>query len=77
MECNLAQPWYILFYEANNKRSSIVKDILHIHFTNLIALALTKNNIHSIEELSEIKMPQLQTLFISRITITKDENKII
>jgi hypothetical protein len=44
---------------GHNKRATAVKDIAHIHFTQLISLNLCGNTIRSIEPLASIDMPHL------------------
>ena len=47
-----------------NERSTVLKDIVHINFTNLTYLQLGGNQIESIEGLPRVQMPHIQHLFL-------------
>ena len=54
----------------------IISHLHNISFTNLHYLSLTENNITSIESLSQLKVPNLQILFISACLSDEDHNRI-
>lgn len=53
---------YFITNLENNQRPTLILEIEHIHFGNLIYLGMWKNNIQSVEGLVRVDMPHIQKL---------------
>jgi hypothetical protein len=49
----------------SNQRATLLQEIAHVHFPALTILSVWDNQIQSIEALSSVDMPQIQTLRLS------------
>ena len=67
---------YFLGHIDENKRTPLLKDISHIHFTHLFYLGINGNQIDSIEGIAAISMLPIRQLFISNHADTTDDNNI-
>ena len=67
MESNLIICMYPCQYSDRNNKPNIIKQLQHVAFPHLAELNIHGNEISSVEGLSRIFMPQLETLIISKI----------
>ena len=64
------------FDVGKNHHASIVADILHIKFTDLLILNLGMNKIETVENLPRLMMPKLEEIYLCKNLLKKGGNHI-
>ena len=64
---------YVLDEIENNSRASLLKELSHIHFPNLIYLGIWRNQIESLEGIIRVDMPNMEDLQLGKSSIKQTE----